>query len=171
MLKARSEGKFQRSALLSMEKRSLCVLGFTIFDFKVVLISWLVLILGKGMVFFELRQQTDTIQALLTISNTVSKQMHKFAGSINPESIILIRGTVQKSPEEIKRTTVKDAEILIEEVNPIREIAIAYGDIDLGCLRVSFSVAIPDRRCAATGDRRRIEYRRGGRDDRAGGQR
>ena len=42
--------------------------------------------------------------------------MHKFAGSINPESIILIRGTVQKSPEEIKRTTIKDAEILIAEV-------------------------------------------------------
>jgi aspartyl-tRNA synthetase len=68
------------------------------------------------MVFFELRQQTDTIQALLTTSSKISKQMHKFAGSINPESIILVRGTVQKSPEEVKRTTIKDAEILIAEV-------------------------------------------------------
>lgn len=104
------------------------------------------------MVFFELRQQTDTLQALLTVSNTVSKQMHKFAGSINPESIILIRGTVQKSPEEIKRTTVKDAEILIAEVKPIRNITIAYCDVDLGYLRISSSIAIPDRRCSTTGD-------------------
>lgn len=108
--------------------------------------------LGKGMVFFELRQQTDTLQALLTVSNTVSKKMHKFAGSINPESIILIRGTVQKSPEEIKRTTVKDAEILIAEVKPIRNVTIAYRDLALGYLRISSSIAVPNRRCSTTGD-------------------
>jgi aspartyl-tRNA synthetase len=69
------------------------------------------------MVFFELRQQTDTIQAILTQSpNEVSKQMYKFAASINPESIILIRGTVKKTPVDISATTVKDAEIHIAQV-------------------------------------------------------
>jgi aspartyl/asparaginyl-tRNA synthetase len=121
--------------------------------------TWLGLkFLGKA-VFFELRQQTDTIQALLSISDKVSKLMYKFAGSINPESIILIRGTVQKSPEEIKRTTVKDAEILIAEVNESLVITIAYSPLDLGHLRICPCIAIPNRRCAATGDRRRIGFR------------
>jgi len=121
--------------------------------------TWLgVKVLGKA-VFFELRQQTDTIQALLSMSPKVSKLMHKFAGSINPESIILIRGTVQKSPEEIKRTTIKDAEILVAEVKRNVVITIAYSPLDLGHLRISPCIAIPDRRCTATGDRRRIKYR------------
>ena len=49
------------------------------------------------MVFFELRQQTDTVQALLVQSaNEISKQMYKFAASVNPESIVLVRGNVKK---------------------------------------------------------------------------
>jgi aspartyl-tRNA synthetase len=69
------------------------------------------------MVFFELRQQTDTIQALLVQSpNEISKQMYKFAASINPESIVLVRGTVKKSPIEINATSVKDAEIHVAQV-------------------------------------------------------
>jgi aspartyl-tRNA synthetase len=68
------------------------------------------------MVFFELRQSTDTVQALLQQSNEVSKQMVKWAGSITAESIVLIRGKVQKSPIEINATTIKDAEIHIAEV-------------------------------------------------------
>ena len=74
-------------------------------------------ITGSKMIFFELRQQTDTVQALLQQSAKVSKQMYKFAASINPESIVLIRGTVKKSPIEISATTVKDAEIHISQVN------------------------------------------------------
>ena len=70
------------------------------------------------MVFFELRQQTDTIQALLEQSpDEISKQMYKFAASINVESIVLIRGTVKKSPIEINATSVKDAEIHIAQVD------------------------------------------------------
>lgn len=70
------------------------------------------------MVFFELRQQTDTIQALLVQSpNEISKQMYKFAASINAESIVLVRGTVKKSPIEINATSVKDAEIHIAQVS------------------------------------------------------
>jgi len=70
------------------------------------------------MIFFELRQQTDTIQALLVQApKGISKQMYKFAASINPESIVLVRGVVTKSPIEINATTVKDAEIHIAEVH------------------------------------------------------
>jgi aspartyl/asparaginyl-tRNA synthetase len=68
------------------------------------------------MVFLELRQQTDTIQAILSRSDQVSKQMHKFASSINPESIVLVKGIIRKSPEEIKATTIKDAELHIAKV-------------------------------------------------------
>jgi len=69
------------------------------------------------MVFFELRQQTDTIQALLVQSpNEISKHMYKFAASINTESIVLVRGTVKKSPIEINATSIKDAEIHIAQV-------------------------------------------------------
>ena len=69
------------------------------------------------MVFFELRQEMDTIQALLVQSpNEISKQMYKFAASISPESIILVRGTIRKSPIEIIATSVKDAELHVAQV-------------------------------------------------------
>ena len=70
------------------------------------------------MVFLELRQQTDTIQAVLSISDKISKQMQKFTASINPESIVLVNGTIVKSPIEIKATTIKDAELQIAKVGP-----------------------------------------------------
>jgi aspartyl-tRNA synthetase len=78
------------------------------------------LITGSKMIFFELRQQTDTVQALLQQSAQVSKQMYKFSASVNPESIVLIRGVVKKSPIEISATTVKDAEIHISQVQSHR---------------------------------------------------
>jgi len=69
------------------------------------------------MIFFELRQQTDTVQALLQQApKVISKPMYKFAASISPESIVLVRGTLQKSPQEIHATTVKDAEVHITHV-------------------------------------------------------
>ena len=68
------------------------------------------------MVFLELRQQTDTIQAVLSLSDKISKQMQKFTASINPESIVLVNGTIVKSPIEIKATTIKDAELQIAKV-------------------------------------------------------
>ena len=69
------------------------------------------------MAFFELRQEMDTIQALLVQSaNEVSKQMYKFAASISPESIVLVKGTIKKSPIEINATSVKDVELHIAQV-------------------------------------------------------
>lgn len=74
------------------------------------------------MVFLNLRQRTNTVQALMQITDgQVSKQMVKWAGSLAVESIVLVEGIVKKSPELIKSATVDDIEVHISEVsNPHR---------------------------------------------------
>lgn len=81
---------------------------------------------GATMVFLTLRQQTDLIQALLktnkdTDSYAVSKQMVKWTGSINLESIVLVEGKVAKVEEKIKSATVQDVEIHISKIYTIQE--------------------------------------------------
>ncbi|KIK94908.1 hypothetical protein PAXRUDRAFT_827519 [Paxillus rubicundulus Ve08.2h10] len=72
---------------------------------------------GNKMVFLNLRQRTGTVQALLQVAGgLVSKQMVKWAGSLADESIVLVEGTVKKSPEPIKSATVDDVEIHINEL-------------------------------------------------------
>ena len=72
---------------------------------------------GSKMVFFNLRQRIDSIQALLTVSpEKVSKQMAKWAAGLAMESIVLVEGTVKKTPEPIKSATVQDVEIHISQV-------------------------------------------------------
>ncbi|KAH7931067.1 aspartyl-tRNA synthetase [Leucogyrophana mollusca] len=72
---------------------------------------------GSKMVFLNLRQRQDTVQALLQVTdNTVSKQMVKWAAGLQDESIVLVFGTVTKSPEPIKSATVDDIEIHIGEL-------------------------------------------------------
>lgn len=69
------------------------------------------------MVFFNLRQRIDSIQALLTVSpGKVSKQMAKWAAGLAMESIVLVEGTVKRTPEPIKSATVQDVEIHITQV-------------------------------------------------------
>lgn len=73
---------------------------------------------GSKMVFFNLRQRTDSVQALLTVSpGKVSKQMAKWAAGLQTESIVLVEGTVKKAPEIIKSATVGDIEIHISQVS------------------------------------------------------
>jgi aspartyl/asparaginyl-tRNA synthetase len=72
---------------------------------------------GNKMVFFLLRQRTDTVQALLFVSpEKVSKQMAKWAAGLGMESIVLIEGVVKKAPEPIKSASVSDVEISISQV-------------------------------------------------------
>ncbi|EGN98604.1 hypothetical protein SERLA73DRAFT_89528 [Serpula lacrymans var. lacrymans S7.3] len=72
---------------------------------------------GSKMVFLNLRQRTDTVQALLTVTpEKVSKQMVKWAASLADESIVLVEGSVKKSPEIIKSATVGDVEIHIDQL-------------------------------------------------------
>ncbi|KAA1468219.1 aspartyl-tRNA synthetase [Dentipellis sp. KUC8613] len=69
-------------------------------------------------VFINLRQRTDTIQAVLSITpEKVSKLMIKWTAGLQDESIVLVEGIVKKAPEEIKSATVRDAEIQIEQIH------------------------------------------------------
>ncbi|ODV66314.1 aspartyl-tRNA synthetase [Hyphopichia burtonii NRRL Y-1933] len=77
---------------------------------------------GATMAFLTLRQQSNLIQALIKSNGeSISKQMVKWAGSINLESIVLVHGIVRKVDEPIKSATVQDAEIQITKIYTIQE--------------------------------------------------
>ncbi|CUM65463.1 uncharacterized protein PRCAT00003103001 [Priceomyces carsonii] len=81
---------------------------------------------GATMVFLTLRQQSDLVQALIktnkeTDHNAISKQLVKWAGSINLESIVLVYGTVRKVEELVKSATVQDVEIHVSKIFTIQE--------------------------------------------------
>lgn len=72
---------------------------------------------SNKMAFLSLRQRTDTIQAMLAVNDKqVSKQMVKWAAGLSVESIVLVHGTVVKSPESIKSCSIDDVEIHISEI-------------------------------------------------------
>lgn len=76
------------------------------------------------MVFFAFRQGPGghTIQGLLSQKpEKVSKQMVKWAQGVTSESIVIVTGQVQASPEPIKSCTVKDAEIMISQIHTLAE--------------------------------------------------
>ncbi|KAJ7597094.1 hypothetical protein C8J56DRAFT_851040 [Mycena floridula] len=67
---------------------------------------------GNKMVFLNLRQRTDSVQALLVVTpEKISKQMVKWAAGLADESIVSVEGVVQKSPEPIKSASVDDVEL------------------------------------------------------------
>ena len=69
------------------------------------------------MVFLNLRQRADSVQALLTVTpEKVSKQMVKWATGLADESIVLVEGKVQKTPELIKSASVDDVEVHVAKV-------------------------------------------------------
>jgi len=69
------------------------------------------------MVFLNLRQRTDSVQALLMIApEKISKQMLKWAAGISTESIVLVEGIVKKTPEPIKSASVGDVEVHVSKV-------------------------------------------------------
>ncbi|KAI0004316.1 aspartyl-tRNA synthetase [Russula compacta] len=76
---------------------------------------------GQGnKVFIKLRQRTDSVQAMLSVvEGKVSKPMVKWASGLSDESIVLVEGIVQKSPEEIKGATIKDVELILSRVHLI----------------------------------------------------
>jgi nondiscriminating aspartyl-tRNA synthetase len=77
---------------------------------------------GNKMCFLSLRQQDAVVQAMVVVDNEkVSKQMVKWAGGINLESLVLVYGTVSASPTEIQSATVKDAEVQIDQLFIISE--------------------------------------------------
>jgi aspartyl/asparaginyl-tRNA synthetase len=69
------------------------------------------------LLFLNLRQRTDTVQAMLAVSDEqVSKQMVKWAAGLSDESIVLVMGKVVQSPKPIKSCSIDDVEIHISEV-------------------------------------------------------
>ena len=69
------------------------------------------------MVFLNLRQRIDSIQALLVLTpEKVSKHMLKWAAGLQTESIVLAEGIVKKAPEIIKSATVGDVELHLTQV-------------------------------------------------------
>ncbi|KAF8952104.1 aspartate--tRNA ligase dps1 [Podila verticillata] len=72
---------------------------------------------GNKMCFFQLRQNSSTIQGLVVCNDTaISKQMVKFAQNITSESIVLVEGIIAKPLEPVKSCTVQDAEIMITQL-------------------------------------------------------
>ncbi|KAH3670339.1 hypothetical protein WICMUC_004835 [Wickerhamomyces mucosus] len=77
---------------------------------------------GATLTFLTLRQQDSLIQALIKANGeSISKQMVKWAGSINLESIVLVHGVVKKVDELIKSATIQDIEISISKIYTIVE--------------------------------------------------
>lgn len=77
---------------------------------------------GATMAFLTFRQQDNLIQGLIKANGeSVSKQMVKWAGSINLESIVVVTGTVKKVDEPIKSATVQDVEISISKIYTMQE--------------------------------------------------
>lgn len=77
---------------------------------------------GATMAFITLRQQDNLIQALIKANGeSISKQMVKWVGSINLESIVVVHGVVRKVEEEIKSATVQDAEVHVTKIYTIVE--------------------------------------------------
>lgn len=66
--------------------------------------------------FFVLRQKQFTIQCLLAASETISKQMVKFAASINKESIIDIQGLIRVAPSKIESCTQQMVEVHVKKI-------------------------------------------------------
>jgi aspartyl/asparaginyl-tRNA synthetase len=75
---------------------------------------------GNKMVFLNLRQRTDSVQAILEVEEgKVSKFMVKWASGLASESIVLVEGIVQKPFEEIKSATIKDTELKLTSVRTL----------------------------------------------------
>ncbi|KAK5780504.1 aspartate--tRNA ligase DPS1 PWA37_002510 [Arxiozyma heterogenica] len=79
---------------------------------------------GATLTFLTFRQQSELIQGLVKINKedgSVSKQMVKWCGSLNLESIVFVRGIVTKVDELIKSATIQDLEIHVKEIFTISE--------------------------------------------------
>lgn len=66
--------------------------------------------------FFVLRQQHYSIQCLVAVSETVSKQMVKFAANVTKESIIDVEGIVRTVEQKIESCSQADVELHIEQL-------------------------------------------------------
>jgi len=66
--------------------------------------------------FLILRQQSSTVQCIIAVNDVVSKQMVKFAGSINKESIIDLHAKVVAVASKIESCTEQSLELSVLEI-------------------------------------------------------
>lgn len=71
--------------------------------------------------FIVLRQQQFTVQCLINVSASISKQMVKFASNINKETIIDVIGSVSNVPKEIEACSQRLVEIHVQEIWVVSE--------------------------------------------------
>ncbi|KAF6020844.1 DARS [Bugula neritina] len=66
--------------------------------------------------FFVLRQQQFSVQAVLAVSETTSRQMVKFVAAITKESIIDVCAVVKTTPNKIESCSQQDVELHVKQV-------------------------------------------------------
>lgn len=73
--------------------------------------------------FLELRQRTENIQAVISEGGDkqISRQMVKWCGGLNRESIVLVTGLVKKPKDPINSATISNLEIHVAKVYTIAE--------------------------------------------------
>lgn len=71
---------------------------------------------GAKLAFLTFRQDAETIQAVVAESDTLSRQMVKFAGKIPAESVVLVHGVVKKPIELVKSTTIQHLELHVKKL-------------------------------------------------------
>ncbi|KAM0717905.1 hypothetical protein Q7P37_006237 [Cladosporium fusiforme] len=71
---------------------------------------------GAKLTFITFRQGLDTIQAVVAESESLSRQMVKFAGKIPAESVVLVHGLVKKPKELVKSTTIQHLELHVKKL-------------------------------------------------------
>ena len=73
--------------------------------------------------FLDLRQRTENIQAVIAEGgeNGISRQMVKWVGGLNRESIVLVTGLVKAPMEPVHSTTISNLEIHVEKVFVVSE--------------------------------------------------
>ena len=73
------------------------------------------------MVFLNLRQRTDSVQAVVQVEDDkVSKQMIKWISGLADESIVLVEGIPEKVEEPIKSASISDVEIHVTKVSRLQ---------------------------------------------------
>ncbi|XP_064643801.1 aspartate--tRNA ligase, cytoplasmic-like [Lineus longissimus] len=73
--------------------------------------------------FIVLRMQQFSIQGVIAVSATISKQMVKFTSSINKESIIDVCGVLKTVPKKVESCSQQDVELHLQEVWVVSEAA------------------------------------------------
>ena len=73
--------------------------------------------------FLDLRQRTENIQAVIAEGgdNGISRQMVKWCGGLNRESIVLVTGVVKVPPEPVSSATISGLELHVEKVFVVAE--------------------------------------------------